>query len=541
MNKKWWISATLIVMWMFMPWHVEAANFKDVPKQSPYYEGIDYLTERSIISGHPDGTFRPNAYVTRGEAAKMIASTLEHHRYPLQVQQSSALYYKDLSLNTWYYPYVVKLNAIGAMQGYRDNTFRLKDSIQRDQFAKVVATAFQLDPVYGDRYFSDLTPSHWSYPFIQTLATKGMIQKPKNSQYQASHRITRGEVADILYRAVRWEERNAHTWQGEQNPALPNLYSLQRKQEQQAAYKRYVKPVPKQKLAVQPKLTLPYRPGQLSEAYTQHSLQAIYYVRAVAGLTNTLKVTTPYMEEAQAAAFVLALNNTGLSHEPVKPPHLSSSFYEKAYNGASTSNIAYGYHDIASSIYYGYMMDSDPINRKDVGHRRWLICPCLSTVGFGEAKTDTIFDEERTYNAIKLFDHYVVPPVNRDVKHVTWPAEGAFPMDLFVPNQVHEALPWSVGLSPEFYRTPQRSQVVVQLKRVRDGKQWTFSANRSDGFFNVEASSYGRSGPTIIFQPTVKTIYPVRNEEVFQVEVKGIQDKAGKATVLRYHTIIYDN
>ena len=97
MNRKWFISFALMVMYMIMPWHVEAANFKDVPKQSPYYEGIDYLTERSIISGYPDGTFRPNAYVTRGEAAKMIASTLEHHHYPLHVQQSSVLYYKDLN------------------------------------------------------------------------------------------------------------------------------------------------------------------------------------------------------------------------------------------------------------------------------------------------------------------------------------------------------------------------------------------------------------------------------------------------------------
>ena len=46
--------------------------FPDVPKSHWAYEAIQRLSALGIISGYPDGTFRPNASVTRAELACMV-------------------------------------------------------------------------------------------------------------------------------------------------------------------------------------------------------------------------------------------------------------------------------------------------------------------------------------------------------------------------------------------------------------------------------------------------------------------------------------
>ena len=45
---------------------VSASEFSDVPKNSPYYEAVDWLSNDGIISGYEDGTFRPGGTITRG-------------------------------------------------------------------------------------------------------------------------------------------------------------------------------------------------------------------------------------------------------------------------------------------------------------------------------------------------------------------------------------------------------------------------------------------------------------------------------------------
>lgn len=55
---------------------VDAKEFKDVRNTDTAYSAIDNLSDRSIISGYADGMFRPEGTVTRGQASKFISLTL---------------------------------------------------------------------------------------------------------------------------------------------------------------------------------------------------------------------------------------------------------------------------------------------------------------------------------------------------------------------------------------------------------------------------------------------------------------------------------
>jgi 5'-nucleotidase/2',3'-cyclic-nucleotide 2'-phosphodiesterase/3'-nucleotidase/5'-nucleotidase len=47
-----------------------------VPTSNGFYTFIETAYNRGVISGYADGTFRPNANVTRGQLAKMISQGL---------------------------------------------------------------------------------------------------------------------------------------------------------------------------------------------------------------------------------------------------------------------------------------------------------------------------------------------------------------------------------------------------------------------------------------------------------------------------------
>ena len=59
--------------------HAKAPVFSDV-EDSPahhYFEAVMKYTARGMMSGYPDGTFRPNESITRQDAAKLLSMVLE--------------------------------------------------------------------------------------------------------------------------------------------------------------------------------------------------------------------------------------------------------------------------------------------------------------------------------------------------------------------------------------------------------------------------------------------------------------------------------
>lgn len=62
-------------------------------------ETIIKFKEKNIISGYPDGTFRPDNSVTRAEFAKIITSAFD-------LQEKNSLDYEDVERESWYYPYL---------------------------------------------------------------------------------------------------------------------------------------------------------------------------------------------------------------------------------------------------------------------------------------------------------------------------------------------------------------------------------------------------------------------------------------------------
>src|SRR6056297_2724873 len=86
---------------------------------------IEKFVGEDILSGYPDGTFKPDASMTRAEFASVVNKTFGFY------ETEGAGAFNDVSETDWYFSQVKKASAAGFMGGYPDGTFRPENPISR--------------------------------------------------------------------------------------------------------------------------------------------------------------------------------------------------------------------------------------------------------------------------------------------------------------------------------------------------------------------------------------------------------------------------
>ncbi len=269
-----------------------------------------------------------------------------------------------------------------------------------------------------------------------------------------------------------------------------------------------------------------YEVGKISSESLNNTLNSMNCIRYIVGLPEVVLNDT-YTELAQHAAFVNFLNKQ-LSHQPEKPEGCPDEIYEKGLQGASSSNIAYGYSSgsadmfaLSTRILSAWMNDSDTNNIDRLGHRRWVINPTMSATGFGEAG-----DGHYVYTAMYSFDRKNQFAVN---DFISWPAK-TMPVEYF-----EQDMAWSVELGSNYGKSV-LSNVEVTLKKKGSNQTWTFNqatSNEQENYFNVDTQNYGSLANCIIFRPNLAEI-SYANGDIFEVSITGLTNSDGTPATLEY-------
>ncbi|KMY56295.1 hypothetical protein AC623_18320 [Bacillus sp. FJAT-27231] len=109
-------------------------RFKDVTAAVGSSGYVESLAQAKVISGYPDGTFRPNEPVSRAEMAILIAKA-----YHIAGQSTGP--FKDISSRVTGYEYINGLAAKNIINGFEDRTFRPSTAINRAGFSAFLAKA----------------------------------------------------------------------------------------------------------------------------------------------------------------------------------------------------------------------------------------------------------------------------------------------------------------------------------------------------------------------------------------------------------------
>lgn len=147
-----------------------SSTFNDVAKNCWAANYIGYMQQFGIVTGYTDGSFRPNAPVTRAEFAA-IASRFE------KLTQGSKSF-TDVPDTHWAVKYINFAATRGWVTGYADGTFKPEHSITRAEVAAVTCRLLErsADQTYirshiGElRTFADVTESHWAYWYAMEAA-----------------------------------------------------------------------------------------------------------------------------------------------------------------------------------------------------------------------------------------------------------------------------------------------------------------------------------------------------------------------------------
>ena len=145
-------------------------TFSDVPKGYWAAHYIGYMQQFGIITGYSDGSFRPDAPVTRAEFAA-IASRFE------KLTEGSKSF-TDVPDTYWAARYINFAATRGWVTGYSDGTFKPENTITRAEVAAVTCRLLErsADQNYIRshfnelRTFSDMTESHWAYWYAMEAA-----------------------------------------------------------------------------------------------------------------------------------------------------------------------------------------------------------------------------------------------------------------------------------------------------------------------------------------------------------------------------------
>ena len=107
--------------------------------------------------------------------------------------------FKDVAKTKWYYDYVMSLADTGIVKGYGDTgEFRPMAPVTREQAAKMVSLAAQLD-IYGQKAdFSDVDAQGESSPYIAALVNKGAVQGFSDGSFRPQDKVKRADAAKMI-------------------------------------------------------------------------------------------------------------------------------------------------------------------------------------------------------------------------------------------------------------------------------------------------------------------------------------------------------
>jgi hypothetical protein len=121
------------------------ATFSDVPTDHWAYKWVEYAVDQNVVQGYPDGTYRPDQQVDRGQMAIFVARGIVAPNGDAAVPTGPAVAtFPDVPTDHWAYKWVEFIADEGVTQGYDDGTYRPAVIVTRDQMAVYVQRAFTL-------------------------------------------------------------------------------------------------------------------------------------------------------------------------------------------------------------------------------------------------------------------------------------------------------------------------------------------------------------------------------------------------------------
>ena len=152
--------------------------------------------EYGVLQGYDDGSFRPDASITRGAFAGILDRFLQFQA------AAPAGTFSDTKGSRWE-DSILKLNAAGVYLGSEGKALP-GDSITRQQAMTMVARAFQLGGADNAlTYHDEAQIAGYARPYIAELTARGWITDTAEGSFRPTEPLTRAELVNLLNNMIQ--------------------------------------------------------------------------------------------------------------------------------------------------------------------------------------------------------------------------------------------------------------------------------------------------------------------------------------------------
>ncbi len=198
-----------------------ALPFPDVSEKSWYYEDVKWVYDesRKLMSGHPNGDFRPNDPITRAELVMVIYNMSDR-----SLKEDVKLPFTDVYENRWYTEAIKWAYGKGIIKGKSATVFAPNAAVTRAELAAVIfryiaTEQLAVDFVRVNPYIPDYDKIPQYAKFAAVTLYRAEILKGKNGGvFDPSAKTTRAEAAALT--------RRLYTLTSTQDHALLKKYGI---------------------------------------------------------------------------------------------------------------------------------------------------------------------------------------------------------------------------------------------------------------------------------------------------------------------------
>jgi len=156
---------------------------------------IAEAVQLGIVSGYVDGTFKPNALITRAEFSVMLARALK-----LDGQGEPRGFIDEEKIGAWARNAVRQAAEAGIISGYGDNSFRPSAKITRAELAVMIARAYSTEAVSaGTSGFADESEiPGWATSAVSLVKKLGIVSGKQDNKFAPQDSATRAEAVTMI-------------------------------------------------------------------------------------------------------------------------------------------------------------------------------------------------------------------------------------------------------------------------------------------------------------------------------------------------------
>ena len=184
------IKITALITALMMLVNIGAfAAFEDIDVNTGVGNAVKQLVQLGIINGYPDGTFRPQETLTRGQFAKIAVCMLGEEQQA--ASRSANAIFSDVPTDHWASGYINYIAERQIINGYPDGTFGAEDTIN---YAQAITILIRLLGYTGED-----VAYKWPDGYITKAQSLGITNGISFGTYES---ITRGNAAYVIYNTL---------------------------------------------------------------------------------------------------------------------------------------------------------------------------------------------------------------------------------------------------------------------------------------------------------------------------------------------------